>query len=69
MPESGIVFSDQLARATGLEKPAAIKRKLEADGIPVFMGKDGPWTTVELITAAGKAKMGASDTAKDEKWL
>ncbi|ALO46615.1 hypothetical protein [Pseudohongiella spirulinae] len=69
MAESNIVYAEELARVTGLEKPAAIRRELEKQGIAVFMGKNGPWTTRDLIAAAGKRKMGLDQPANEEQYL
>lgn len=66
---SNIVYADELARATGLEKPRAIQRELEKQGIAVFIGKNGPWTTRDLIAAAGKRKIGLDKSANEEDYL
>lgn len=44
--------SDLLA-LTGYQKPADAARCLRKQGIKVFEGKDGPWTTLQLVNAAG----------------
>jgi hypothetical protein len=42
-----------LLNATGYQRPADVERCLEKQGIRFFWGKDGPWTTMDLINAAG----------------
>lgn len=48
-----LVECADLLAITGYEKPGDAARKLRAQGIRVFEGKDGIWTTLELINAAG----------------
>tara|TARA_B100000579_G_scaffold407382_1_gene394596 strand:+ start:1273 stop:1443 length:171 start_codon:yes stop_codon:yes gene_type:complete len=38
---------------------------LRKEGIPFFQGKAGPWTTLELLTIAGKRKLGLSVDDKE----
>lgn len=45
-------FAD-LQRLTGYTRIADVRRTLENQGVRVFEGKDGIWTTVQLINAAG----------------
>lgn len=42
----------QLQELTGYERPSDIMRNLEKQGIAYFVGKDGPYTTVELLRIA-----------------
>ena len=44
--------SDLLA-LTGYQKAGDAARCLRRQGITVFEGKDGPWTTLQLVNAAG----------------
>lgn len=69
--ESGIVDTEQLQQITGLRRAADIRRRLEKQGIACFDGKDGPWTTLELIKVAGMVKMGLipRDAESKRQWL
>lgn len=42
-----------LLAITGYERPGDAARCLRRQGVRVFEGKDGIWTTVELVNAAG----------------
>ena len=69
--DTGIVEFPALKRITGLKRRADVRRRLEEQGIACFSGKDGPWTTHELIKVAGMAKMGLIEK-KDggsKEWL
>ncbi len=46
-----------LRAATGYESVSALKRGLDKQGVPYFLGKDGPWTTMNLLESA---KLGAA---------
>lgn len=48
-----ILESADLLAITGYEKPADAARCLRRQGVRVFEGKKGIWTTVELVNAAG----------------
>lgn len=48
-----LVECADLLALTGYEKPGDAARCLRKQGIRVFEGKGGIWTTVELINAAG----------------
>jgi len=56
-----ILTTDDLLKITGYEKPGDMRRKLIEQGIKVFSGKSGPWTTIELINAAGGLKVSTND--------
>ena len=53
-----IIDADTLLRCMGYTQQGPCKKALEAQGIPVFEGRNGIWTTRELLTAAGLAKLG-----------
>jgi hypothetical protein len=40
-----------LLEVTGFHSPGALRRSLEKQGVPFFEGKDGPWTTIDLLNA------------------
>lgn len=48
-----IIETSDLLAITGYQKPGDAARCLRKQGITVFDGKDGPWTTLELVNAAG----------------
>lgn len=48
-----IVETRDLLTLTGYQKPGDAARCLRKQGIKFFEGKDGPWTTLALINAAG----------------
>ena len=56
-----ILNTEQLKGVLGLEQTAqnaAVKRRLESQGIACFEGKGGVWTTLELVKIAGLVKLG-----------
>jgi hypothetical protein len=49
-----VVTFPQLCEITGYERSGDVERCLRAQGIRMFKGKGGvPWTTIDLINAAG----------------
>lgn len=56
-----IVETDDLCAITGYDRPGAAAKCLRDQGIRVFDGKRGPWTTVGLIEAAGGVKPASSN--------
>lgn len=56
----GILVSfDMLSAVTGYERAGDITRSLRQQGIRFFYGKGGlPWTTIDLINAAGGIRPG-----------
>jgi hypothetical protein len=50
---SGILSFDDLKQVTGYQRRSDIERTLREQGIRVFMGRNGPWTTADLINQAG----------------
>jgi hypothetical protein len=50
---SHILTTADLLAATGYKRAGDMARELRAQGIKLFEGKDGPWTTIELVNAAG----------------
>ena len=63
-PGSMLVNFDTLSAVTGYERAGDITRSLRDQGVRYFLGKGGlPWTTQDLINAAGGLRPGAaSDT-------
>lgn len=50
---SDVLDFPTLQRLTGYLKRGAVERWLEGEGIRFFRGRKGPWTTRELVNAAG----------------
>lgn len=50
---AGILTFEDLKRITGYGRRADVERTLQEQGIRVFRGRSGPWTTVDLINQAG----------------
>lgn len=50
---AGVLTFDDLKRITGYARRADVERTLHEQGIRLFRGRTGPWTTVELINQAG----------------
>lgn len=47
-----IVGADELRQRSGKHNASAIRRWASQQGIRVFDGKDGPWTTLEALNKA-----------------
>ena len=54
----GVLTFDDLKRITGYARRADVERTLHEQGIRLFRGRTGPWTTVELVNQAGGLKAG-----------
>lgn len=52
-----IVTTKVLQEVTGYQTAADIARCLRDQGIKVFAGRNGPWTTVDLINLAGDTRL------------
>lgn len=63
MKNSSIVTCDELQMITGYSRPADISRTLREQGIKVFVGRNGPWTTLDLINSAGGLHAAANNEA------
>lgn len=50
---SRVLTFEDLKRITGYARRADVERTLHEQGIRMFRGRTGPWTTVELINQAG----------------
>ncbi len=49
---SKIMDTDDLRSVTGYKRCCDIEKCLEDQGIRYFYGKQGPWTTLDLINAS-----------------
>lgn len=50
---SSVLTFEDLKRITGYARRADVEKSLHEQGIRIFRGRAGPWTTVELINQAG----------------
>lgn len=50
---SQVLTTTDLKQVTGYQRSGDIERCLEKQRIKFFYGKDGVWTTIDLINAAG----------------
>jgi len=57
----GFLTTEDLKALYRYERAGDIERCLRKQGIHYFDGKDGPWTTRELVNAAGGIKAAAND--------
>ena len=55
-PTSGVLTFEDLKVITGYARRADVERTLHAQGIRLFRGRTGPWTTLELVNQAGGLK-------------
>ena len=64
-----ILTTDELKARLGCETAGELKRALRKDGIVYFGNRDKPWTTLDMINAAGLKKMGVEqgDANNDEE--
>lgn len=59
LPPSIVPF-DALKAISGYQQTSAVERWASSQGIRIFWGRNGPWTTVELINAAAGLVPGRS---------
>lgn len=55
-PATGILTFQDLQSITGYNRRADVERILLDQGVRIFRGRSGPWTTLELINQAGGVK-------------
>jgi hypothetical protein len=53
---SNVLTFEDLKRITGYARRADVERTLREQGVRLFRGRTGPWTTLELINQAGGLK-------------
>ncbi len=58
---NGFLTTDDLKELTGYDRSGDVERCLTKQGVRFFIGKGGPWTTRELINAAGGLKADKND--------
>lgn len=52
----GILDFQDLQQVTGYQRRSDVERTLRQQGIKLFHGRLGPWTTTDLINQAGGLK-------------
>ena len=55
-----LVFTD-LQRITGYQRRSDVERSLVDQGVRMFRGRTGPWTTLDLINQAAGMKPAAAE--------
>lgn len=63
---SSILTTADLKAATGYERAADIERCLRTQGVRYMRGKDGPWTTVDLVNAASGLRQNKAEADRYE---
>lgn len=58
---SDVLSFEDLQRITGYQRRSDVERTLLEQGIRMFRGKAGPWTTIDLINRAGGVAPGRQD--------
>ncbi|MBF8766704.1 DUF4224 domain-containing protein [Pseudomonas putida] len=58
---SDVLSFEDLQRITGYQRRSDVERTLNQQGIRLFRGKSGPWTTIDLINLAGGAGQGRQE--------
>lgn len=54
MTESAQVLdAETLKQLTGYNRASDVERCLRSQGVRYFRGRNGPWTTLDLLNAAG----------------
>ncbi|WP_416139036.1 DUF4224 domain-containing protein [Halomonas sp. HK25] len=53
MSTANVLSCEELKAITGYQRPADVARCLREQGVRVFHGRTGPWTTLDLINHAG----------------
>lgn len=55
-----LIFTD-LQRITGYQRRSDVERSLIDQGVRLFRGRTGPWTTLDLINQAAGLKPAAAE--------
>ena len=62
MSAAKVLEFEELQRITGYTRRADVEKTLRAQGIRIFAGRKGPWTTIDLVNQAGGLRVADSDT-------
>ncbi len=61
MSAARVLEFEDLQRVTGYQRRSDVERALRSQGIKIFVGRKGPWTTVDLVNQAGGLKPAGND--------
>lgn len=56
MSVAKVIEFEELQRITGYTRRSDVEKVLRSEGIKVFLGRKGPWTTIDLVNHAGGIK-------------
>jgi hypothetical protein len=65
MANASVLSCDDLRAITGYQRAADVERCLRDQGVKIFYGRSGPWTTIELINQAGGLAPATNDDTYD----
>lgn len=57
----GVLNFQDLQHVTGYQRRSDVERSLIQQGVRIFRGRSGPWTTIDLINRAGGIKPDSDD--------
>lgn len=57
----GVLTFQDLQQVTGYQRRSDVERSLIEQGVRIFRGRSGPWTTIDLINRAGGIKPDSDD--------
>lgn len=57
----GVLTFEDLQHITGYQRRSDVERSLVEQGVRIFRGRSGPWTTLDLINKAGGIKPDSDD--------
>lgn len=60
-----VLSCEDLKGITGYQRPGDVARCLREQGVRVFHGRNGPWTTIDLINQAGGLEIGQPAAPSD----
>lgn len=61
MSAAKVLEFEELQRITGYTRRADVEKTLRAQGIRIFIGRKGPWTTIDLVNQAGGLREADND--------
>lgn len=57
----GVLTFQDLQQVTGYQRRSDVERTLMEQGVRIFRGRSGPWTTLDLINRAGGIEPDSDD--------
>lgn len=67
MSSQTVLSCEDLKQITGYQRAGDVARCLRDQGVRVFNGRSGPWTTIDLINQAGGLRHGHDDDDLDPR--